>query len=149
MTSRGLFHRRFRRRDLVGLGVRSACRPDGCQLSVRKALRPTIVGCTRTEAGAAETADACGYSIVASTPFQNGNTLRVRIAITTSSSAVLPAFAIPLMVFDLARARLHSASGGAAADRSAAVHGEPCLVRIRHTVAQHLKDKAKCSSGTV
>ena len=76
-------------------------------LSCAKAFRPTIalLYCTGNEV-AAETSLDARVSIVASMPVQNGSTsLRTCIAITTSSSAALPARSpMPLMVHSICRA---------------------------------------------
>ena len=76
-------------------------------LSWANALRPTIalLYCTGNEV-AAETSLEARVSIVVSILFQYGNlSLRTLIAITTSSSAALPARSpMPLMVHSICRA---------------------------------------------
>ena len=76
-------------------------------LSWAKAFRPTIalLYCTGNEV-AAETSFEARVNMVASMPVTNGNlSLRVWIAITTSSSAALPARSpMPLMVHSICRA---------------------------------------------
>ena len=76
-------------------------------LSCANAFRPTIalLYCTGNEVAAATSFEA-RVSMVASMPVQNGNTsLRTFIAITTSSSAALPARSpMPLMVHSICRA---------------------------------------------
>ena len=75
--------------------------------SCAKAFRPTIalLYCTGNEV-TAETSLEARVSMVASMPVQNGSTsLRTFIAITTSSSAALPARSpMPLMVHSIWRA---------------------------------------------
>ena len=77
--------------------------PNSCA----KALRPTIalLNCTGNEV-AADTSFEARVSMVVSMPVQNGSTsLRTLIAITTSSSAALPARSpMPLMVHSICRA---------------------------------------------
>ncbi len=92
--------------------------------------------------------------LVVSTPVWNGMmSLRTFSAITTSSSAVLPARSPrPLMVaFDLARARLDGRQrvGRRHAEVVVAMGGEDHLVGPRHALHQHPDEIGRLSRGAV
>ena len=112
--------------------------PDSCA----KALRPTIalLNCTGNEV-AADTSLEARVSMVVSMPVQNGSTsLRTLIAITTSSSAALPARSpMPLMVHSICRAPALTPDeriGHRHAEIVVAMHREARLVGVRHGLAQ-------------
>ncbi len=117
-------------------------------LSCANAFRPTIalLYCTGNDVAAATSFEA-RVSIAASILVKYGSlSLRTRIAITTSSSAALPARSpMPLMVHSICRAPPRDA-GQRIRHRHAeivmAMHREARLVGIRHALAHGLEQLA-------
>ena len=91
--------------------------------------------------------------MVASMPVQNGSTsLRTRIAITTSSSAVLPARSpMPLMVHSICRAPAFTPASefATAMPRSLWQCTENTALSEFGTVSRTFRNISKYSSGTV
>ena len=124
--------------------------PDSCA----NALRPMIalLYCTGNEVAAATSFEA-RVSIVLSTLVQYGSTsLRTFIAITTSSSAALPARSpMPLMVHSICRtpARTPASEFATAIPRSSWQCAEKRALSEFGTRSRSILISAKYSSGTV
>ena len=123
-------------------------------LSCANAFRPTIalLYCTGNEV-AADTSLEARVSMVASMLVQYGSTsLRVWIAITTSSSAALPARSpMPLMVHSIWRAppRTPASEFATAMPRSSWQCTENTALSEFGTRSRTIRNSAKYSSGVV
>jgi len=123
-------------------------------LSWAKAFRPTIalLYCTGNEV-TAETSFEARVSIVASMRVENGSaSWRVFIAITTSSSAALPARSpMPLTVHSICRApaRTPASEFATAMPRSSWQCTEITALSMFGTRSRTMRISAKYSSGTV
>ncbi len=123
-------------------------------LSCANALRPTIalLYCTGNEV-AAETSFEARVSSVASTPVVNGKaSLRVRIAITISSSAALPARSpMPFIVHSIWRAPPSTPSSelATAMPRSLWQWTEKIALSVFGTRCRTVSNSARYSDGVV